>query len=374
MKHSLVPFVCLTCSVWFLVGCTTPIEVEDGTGAEQSDPWVLYRLGREHYQAQEYEKALAPFTGAAEQGHANAQFHLGFMFFKGIGVPEDHTQAALWYRKAALQGDADAQRNLGTMYADGQGVRKDITEARVWLRKAADQGDAGARSALRILDANLQKFSEAFKVLRAIAAKGHPADQYNIGVMYDQGLGVETDDSEAVNWYRKAALQGHADAQNNLACMYRFGEGVPKDLAMTHAWVVVAAATGRGPLVEPEELEKRMTPRETVRSRQLAKELQQEIETARKTEEERFYKCHRAAEHGSAEAQYDLGVRYLRGHGVTKDVAKAHAWFIIAAAGGHDRASTARDRVVQMLAAEQVKRGEELAEEFRLRIGEKAGE
>ena len=58
-----------------------------------------------------------------------------------------------------------------------------------WYRKAAEQGDASA--------------------------------QYNLGVMYENGHGVEQDDEQAVFWYRKAAEQGYADAQYNLGCDVR---------------------------------------------------------------------------------------------------------------------------------------------------------
>ena len=36
--------------------------------------------------------------------------------------------------------------------------------------------------------------------------------QYNLGVMYDNGQGVQQDYKEAVKWYRKAAEQGHNGA------------------------------------------------------------------------------------------------------------------------------------------------------------------
>ena len=36
--------------------------------------------------------------------------------------PEDYAQAVSWYRKAAQQGYAEAQYTLGWMYANGRGV------------------------------------------------------------------------------------------------------------------------------------------------------------------------------------------------------------------------------------------------------------
>ncbi len=40
------------------------------------------------------------------------------------------------------------------------------------------------------------------------------------------------------------------------------------------------------------------------------------------------------AREGSASAQYDLGVRYLTGHGVAQDAAQARYWLEMAARGG----------------------------------------
>ena len=41
---------------------------------------------------------------AAAQGHADAQFNLGFMHAKGRGVPPDYGLALKWYRLAAARG------------------------------------------------------------------------------------------------------------------------------------------------------------------------------------------------------------------------------------------------------------------------------
>ena len=55
--------------------------------------------------------------------------------------------------KAAEQGDADAQNFLGWMYSHGSGVRKSKAEAIKWYRKAAEQGDSEAKQALEELEA-----------------------------------------------------------------------------------------------------------------------------------------------------------------------------------------------------------------------------
>ena len=68
-------------------------------------------------------------------------------------------------------------------------------------------------------------FGEAFKH----AKNGNAIAQSNLGVMYENGLGVPEDHAEAVSWYRKSAEKGDVLGQSNLAFMYANGLGVPKE-------------------------------------------------------------------------------------------------------------------------------------------------
>ena len=77
---------------------------------------------------------------AAEDGEAFAQYALGFMYDIGRGVPQDHTEAARWYRMAAEQGGTGAQYQLGHMYRYGSGVTQDNLRAHTWYNRAAAQG------------------------------------------------------------------------------------------------------------------------------------------------------------------------------------------------------------------------------------------
>ncbi len=51
----------------------------------------------------------------------------------------------------------------------------------------------------------------------------------NLGVMYENGRGVERDDAEAVKWYRKAAEAGNAKGMVKLGLLYAKGRGVAED-------------------------------------------------------------------------------------------------------------------------------------------------
>ena len=82
---------------------------------------------------------LADLHARADVGEALAQAELGFLYNNGLGVPQDHVEAAGWYRRAAEQGHAIVQRELGFLYRRGLGVPQDDIEAHIWLNLAASQ-------------------------------------------------------------------------------------------------------------------------------------------------------------------------------------------------------------------------------------------
>jgi len=85
-------------------------------------------------------EAATWFREAAINGLDVAQFNLGVMYERGLGVPEDETRALLWYHSAAEQGYPLAQYNLGRLYALGKGIPQSDAEAKRWFQRAADRG------------------------------------------------------------------------------------------------------------------------------------------------------------------------------------------------------------------------------------------
>jgi TPR repeat protein len=83
-----------------------------------------------------------------------------------------------------------------------------------------------------------------YDTLLALAQQGHPIAQFNLGVKYDFGQGVDKDPLQAVRWYRLAAAQGHGGAQYNLGGMYFEGVGVKRDLVRATMWFTLSAETG----------------------------------------------------------------------------------------------------------------------------------
>lgn len=89
---------------------------------------------------------------------------------------------------------------------------------------------------------NRGDYAAASAEFMALAERGQAKAQFNLGFMYEKGLGAPADDGEAMKWYRKAAEQGHAGAQNNLGVMYETGKGVPQDYVEAYFWYSLATA------------------------------------------------------------------------------------------------------------------------------------
>ncbi len=84
----------------------------------------------------------------------------------------------------------------------------------------------------------------AYKEFLAAAREGHADSQFNVALMYEQGIGVGKDEKEAFVWYDKSAAQGYAAAQYNLECSGENGRGTAIDFAQANAWYRKASVQG----------------------------------------------------------------------------------------------------------------------------------
>jgi TPR repeat protein len=67
------------------------------------------------------------------------------------------------------------------------------------------------------IEAAQQKdYTAALKLLQPLADKGDAVAEYNIGVLYEKGWGLDKSPAEAEKWYRKAADQGSIGASTRL--------------------------------------------------------------------------------------------------------------------------------------------------------------
>jgi TPR repeat protein len=98
-----------------------------------------------------FEKSAKRYQLGAEQGDAEAQCNLGWLYCHGIGVPQNYKMAMHWFGLASEHGNAEAQYNLAVMFQHGRGVARDFDKAFKWYSLAAEQGFEEAQVALRNL-------------------------------------------------------------------------------------------------------------------------------------------------------------------------------------------------------------------------------
>ena len=127
-----------------------------------------------------YKEAAKWFENAATQGLAPAQYRLGSLYEKGLGVQRDAALARTWYLRAADAGNARAMHNLAVLTAEGVDGKPDYASAGAWFRKAAEHG---------IRDS-----------------------QFNLAILHARGLGVQQSLVQSYVWFALAAAQGDEDA------------------------------------------------------------------------------------------------------------------------------------------------------------------
>ena len=131
----------------------------------------------------------------------------------------------------------------------------------------------GADSEKGLTAYNQGDYATAVKEWTPDAEQGNAAAQYNLGLMYDKGLGVVQNYKTAVKWYTLAVEQGHASAQNNLGFMYGNGEGVLQDYIYAHMWWNITASSGVSEAAENRTIaEKNMTTADISKAQELARQ------------------------------------------------------------------------------------------------------
>lgn len=148
------------------------------------------------------------------------------------------------------------------------------------------------------------------------ANAGNQSAQRNLGVMYDQALGVPHDAAQAALWFRKAAETGNRDATFQLATMYENGRGVPQDQKQAIDWYRKAALLGDGD------------------SQVKLGRAYEDGKGVDKDQGEAAAWYQRAADQGNLFALNRLGAMYADGKGVHKDEGKAVKLYQAAAAKG----------------------------------------
>ncbi|MEA3372463.1 MAG: tetratricopeptide repeat protein [Campylobacterota bacterium] len=180
-----------------------------------------FKSAEEAWGKGEMEQALQIFKTLANKGNTAAQYNIGMIYMQQKKYTEGHE----WLSKAADNNEADAQFHLGRIYYLGLGKDQDIKQALNWFKKAARQRHARAYYYLGkiIYDYNPHNDKNLSKVFQAYldaATLGDPEAQYQLGYMYYRGIFIKGDMDKAGYWFGKASEQGHQKAEFYLSMIW----------------------------------------------------------------------------------------------------------------------------------------------------------
>ena len=191
--------------------------------------------------------------------------------------------------------------------------------------------------------------AESFASLLARAEAGDAEAQHQVGKRYANGVGVETNDTIAVEWYRRAAEQGSASAEYSLGWCYHLGSGVEQDDATAFEWMKKAADHGlpiacfllgtmyhEGTGVETNGAEalrwyRKAAGSDDERARVFAQNgvgrCYSDGVGVKQDDKEAAAWFRKAAEAGNPVAMVNLSMSYARGRGVEEDRQAARDWW-----------------------------------------------
>lgn len=323
---------------WLRHSMSEPVGPFARTESDNS-PEAMYEQGMAYRRGQDleldFQAARRLLRRAAEMNYAPAQYEYGMMLDRGLGGERDQVKSLRWIELAARGGSLEARLQMGQRYNSGDGVEKDLVRAEMYLRGAAEAGLAEAQTVLGCLyrdsEPPLANPVLAAEWLNKAVAQRYPAAFFPLSDLYERGLGVPRDLKKSDELLLQAAEFGEPLAQLKIARYYltgAYGHIFPHDYRAALDWFKRAASHG---VAEGEyEVGVRYERNEGVDAPDMTLALASYL---------------KAAEMGFAPAQYRLGQVYLYGQGVNQNLREASRWFAAAAAQGHSAAAKHAQRL-----------------------------
>ena len=197
----------------------------------------------------DFEKILEQYKQAAEAGDSDAMFNVGEMYAIGKGIVQDYDEAMQWYQKAADEGNTAAMIAMGKLYAEGKGAQQNFGKAMEWYQKAADADNQDAAALLGECyekgEGIAQDYAESMRRYQAAAEKGSTVAMRNLSRFFAEGNGIAKDEKTALKWLQRAANQGDTESMKILAYKHLHGEwGLLKNPDVAVNWLRRASNAG----------------------------------------------------------------------------------------------------------------------------------
>ncbi len=163
-------------------------------------------------------KALELYTKASEAFEPYALFNLAILYASGLGgVTHDQFKAYELFMEAAIREVPHAMYEVALMLERGLGCLQNFSEAAFWYEEGAKRGHLECFNNLGVLYKEghgvEQNEAKCFICFSRAAEGGLAEGLYNLGLLYDQGIGCETNNDIALDYCRKAAYKGHEKAK-----------------------------------------------------------------------------------------------------------------------------------------------------------------
>ena len=215
----------------------------DRVAADPTDPDRPASVqGVSHFEPRDIPIAIK-FCKAAAGASRRALYELG----RAYAANGQLSEAIAAYRKAVAMGSSAAMVELGTLLEAGAGIAKDEAQARTLFQRAAAAGNPRALTRLATAgSANGEAADPAQgRAMLTRAAEGNSADaQFQLGLMYANGIGGPKDDVAARSWFEKAAAQNNMNALEWMGSFAASGRGGPRDINAAKDYYARAAALG----------------------------------------------------------------------------------------------------------------------------------
>ncbi|MEG0438327.1 MAG: tetratricopeptide repeat protein [Solibacillus sp.] len=196
---------------------------------DQNDADGFFELANCYYEGigveESIQHAFDYYEQAAQQKHPDAMNNLADMYLNGEGTEIDEEAAFLWFSKAAKCDVVEAMYTLGMMYEQGIGTAIDDDKAFAYYEMAAKGGDSEGLYRVGMIYFNgelnrSQSYEQAMKWFYRAAEVFQVDALYNIAYCYEQALGVEKSQQQAIRYYKQAALLGDIASMLKLAELY----------------------------------------------------------------------------------------------------------------------------------------------------------
>ena len=248
--------------------------------------------------------AMQLLTENAEAGYWESQYALAELYQTGYAdIKPNQTKSDEWWQRLDAQTDASVQASIGRRY-----LASDANQYRAgdnkWKGKSLSYGETNRVA--------IDWFGRA-------ANQANKDALWQLAVMEYSGIGIPKSSARALQLQQRAAELGQVEAMYHLGLAYASGDGVQKDYPSALHWLERSVA----------------------------------------------YEDAYGGNNHRPSAQNAIGHLYENGYGVGTDLMLAYAWYIMAATGGSEQATTNASRVAQLLKPEQLREAQDLSRDWK---------